>query len=174
MAIEWTMSTLQRIPFWVFFIFAGLLWLGLAARKERVVRWRLPIIVPLALTIMSATSLWSQYGDTDLVLPSLLAWGTVCALVCWPFANRPLPENFQYQQETANFQLPGSNFPLAMYMGIFTFKFAVGFMSGIALPVVNDVYFVLGISCVYGLFSAVFLSNAWRLYRLRANTLQSN
>lgn len=167
------MNTLKHIPPWVFFILAGLLWLGLSARKDRVIRWRVPIIVPIALTFMAITSLWAQYSDTHLLLPAMLAWASLCALVAWRFANRPLPETFQYQPESAKFQLPGSYAPLAMYLGIFTFKFTVGFMSGTGMPIVNELFFVLGISGIYGLFSGVFLSNAWRLFQLRATALQS-
>jgi hypothetical protein len=38
---------------------------------------------------------------------------------------------------------------------------------------VNELLFVLGISGVYGLFSGLFLSNAWRLKTLRHNTITS-
>jgi hypothetical protein len=165
------MIILQHIPIWVFLILAGLLWLGLSARKDRMIRWRVPIIVPVALTIMAITSLLAQYGTTDLLLPALVSWGGVCALLAWLFANRPLPETVQYDPETAKFQLPGSYMPLAMYMGIFAFKFMVGFMSGMRMPIVNEIFFVVGISAVYGLFSGLFLSNAWRLFKLRSNTL---
>lgn len=165
------MIILQHIPIWVFLILAGLLWLGLSARKDRKIRWRVPIIVPIALTIMAITSLLGQYGATDLLLPALVSWGGVCALLAWLFAKRPLPETVHYDLETAKFQLPGSYLPLAMYMGIFAFKFMVGFMSGMRMPIVNDLLFVLSISAVYGLFSGLFLSNAWRLFKLRSNTL---
>ena len=167
------MIILQHIPVWVFLILAGLLWLGLAARKDRMIRWRVPIIVPVALSIMAITSLLAQYGATDLLWPALMAWAGVCAWIAWRFANRPLPETFQYDLESAKFQLPGSNVPLAMYMGIFAFKFMVGFMSGMRMPIVNELLFVLGISGVYGLFSGLFLSNAWRLKTLRHNTISS-
>jgi hypothetical protein len=39
------------------------------------------------------------------------------------------------------------------------------------MPIVNELLFVLGISGIYGLFSGLFLSNAWRLFKLRASTL---
>lgn len=167
------MIILQHIPVWVFLILAGLLWLGLSARKDRMIRWRVPIIVPVALTIMAITSLLAQYGATDLLWPALIAWSSVCALIVWFGVNRPLPEKFQYDIESAKFQLPGSYVPLAMYMGIFAFKFMVGFMSGMRMPIVNELLFVLGISGVYGLFSGLFLSNAWRLKTLRHNTITS-
>lgn len=172
-ALQWSMIILQHIPVWVFLILAGLLWLGLAARKDRMIRWRVPIIVPFALTLMAITSLLAQYGGTDLLWPALMAWAGVCAWIAWRFANRPLPETFQYDLESAKFQLPGSYVPLAMYMGIFGFKFMVGFMSGMQMPIVNELLFVLGISGIYGLFSGVFLSNAWRLMTLRHNTITS-
>jgi hypothetical protein len=57
-------------------------------------------------------------------------------------------------------------------MGIFAFKFMVGFMSGMRMPIVNELFFVIGISGIYGLFSGVFLSNARRLLNLRAVSLK--
>lgn len=167
------MIILQHIPVWVFLILAGLLWLGLSARKDRMIRWRVPIIVPVALTLMAITSLLVQYGATDLLWPALMAWTSVCALIVWRFVSRPLPKTIQYDHESAKFQLPGSYVPLAMYMGIFAFKFMVGFMSGMGMPIVNELFFVLCISGVYGFFSGLFLSNAWRLMALRHNAITS-
>lgn len=161
------MIFIQHIPPFVFLILAALLWLGLSARKDRWVRWRVPVIVPVAMTVLAITSLLGQYGDTELLLPALLAWVSVCGVIIWQFAKRPLPDSYQYDAELAKFHLPGSYVPLALYLGIFAFKFMVGFMSGMRMPIVNALEFVLGISGIYGLFSGVFLSNAWRLIRLR-------
>jgi hypothetical protein len=166
------MIILQHIPPWVFLILAALLWLGLSARNDRLVRWRVPIIIPIAMTFMAITSLLGQYGATDLLLPALLSWFGVCALIGWGVAKRPLPDSFRYDLELAKFHLPGSYVPLAMYLGIFAFKFMVGFMTGMHMPIVNELFFVLGISAIYGLFSGVFLASAWRLYQLRKLTLK--
>jgi hypothetical protein len=168
------MIILQHIPPWVFLILAALLWLGLSALKDRSVRWRVPVIVPIAMTFMAITSLMTQYLATDFLVPALLAWLLVCALTGWQLAQRPLLETIRYDAETAKFLLPGSYVPLALYMGIFGFKFMVGFMSGMRMPIVNDPVFVLSISGIYGLFSGVFLSNAWRLIRLRQKTMTTN
>jgi hypothetical protein len=43
-----------------------------------------------------------------------------------------------------------------MYMGIFAFKFMVGFMSGMRMPIVNELLFVLGISGVMACFQVCF------------------
>lgn len=166
------MIILQHIPPWVFLILAALLWLGLSARNDRWVRWRVPIIIPIAMTFMAITSLLGQYGATDLLFPALLSWSVVCALVLWRLRRRPLPDSFRYDPELAKFHLPGSYVPLAMYLGIFAFKFMVGFMTGMRLPIVNELFFVLGISAIYGLFSGFFLASAWRLYQLRKLTLK--
>jgi hypothetical protein len=167
------MIILQHIPLWVFLILAVLLWLGLSARKDRMVRWRVPIIVPIAMTLMAITSLLGQYGATDLLLPALLSWLMVCALIGSRLANQPLPGTFQYDLDSAKFHLPGSSVPLAMYLGIFAFKFMVGLMTGMHMPIVNDLMFVIVISAIYGLFSGVFLSSAWRLAGLRNKTIQN-
>lgn len=166
------MIILQHIPPWVFLILAALLWLGLSARKDRLIRWRVPVIVPIAMTLMALTTLLGQYGATELLVPALLAWLSVCVLTGWQLAQRPLSLAFSYDMEAAKFQIPGSNVPLAMYMGIFAFKFLVGFMTGMHMPIVNDLQFVLVISAIYGMFSGVFLSSAWRLIALRRATLQ--
>ena len=83
------MIFIQHIPPFVFLILAALLWLGLSARKDRLVRWRVPVIVPMAMTILAVTSLLGQYGDTELLLPSLLAWLSVCVLMVAWLAKRP-------------------------------------------------------------------------------------
>ena len=164
------MLIIQHIPPWVFLILAALLWLGISALKDRSVRWRVPVIVPIAMTFMAISSLVTQYWASDLLFPALLAWLLVCAFTAWQLAKRPLPEAIQFDLEAAKFHLPGSYVPLVLYMGIFGFKFMVGFMSGMRMPMVNNIEFVLGVSGIYGLFSGVFLSNAWRLIRLRQNT----
>lgn len=166
------MIYIKFIPIWVFIILAVLLWLGLSARNDRWVRWRVPVMVPIGMTIMAITSLLGQYAGTDLLVPALLAWLSVCAFMGWRFSKRPLPESTHYDLESAKFFMQGSYAPLALYMGIFAFKFMVGFMSGMRMPIVNELFFVLGISGIYGLFSGVFLSNARRLLNLRAVALK--
>ena len=167
------MIILQHIPHWVFLILAALLWLGLSARKDRMIRWRVPIIVPIAMTLMAITSLLGQYGATDLLIPALLSWVLVCALMVWRLTKKALPNTFQYDIELDKFYLPGSYVPLAMYLGIFAFKFMVGFMTGMHMPIVNEFMFVLVVSAIYGLFSGVFLSIAWRLVQLRIRTIKN-
>lgn len=167
------MIILQHIPPWVFLILAALLWLGISARKDRMIRWRVPIIVPIAMTFMAITALLGQYGATDLLIPALFSWVLVCALVVWRLTKKALPNTFQYDIELGKFYLPGSYVPLAMYLGIFAFKFMVGLMTGMHMPIVNEFMFVLVISAIYGLFSGVFLSSAWRLVQLRIRTIKN-
>jgi hypothetical protein len=166
------MIFVKHIPVWVFFILAALLWLGLSARKDRWVRWRVPIIVPIAMTFMAVSSLVTQYLKTDSLLPAVLSWLGVCGLTAWRLSQHPLPDTVLYDAESAKFQLPGSHVPLAMYMGIFAFKFMVGFMSGMQMSIVNELTFVWVISGIYGLFSGVFLATAWRLFKLRMKALK--
>jgi hypothetical protein len=87
--------------------------------------------------------------------------------------KKALPNTFQYDIELGKFYLPGSYVPLAMYLGIFAFKFMVGLMTGMHMPIVNEFIFVLVISAIYGLFSGVFLSSAWRLVQLRIRTIKN-
>ena len=131
------------------------------------------IILPIAMTFMAITALLGQYSATDLLIPALLSWVLVCALVVWCLTKKALPNTFQYDIELGKFYLPGSYVPLAMYLGIFAFKFIVGLMTGMQMPIVNEFTFVLVISAIYGLFSGVFLSSAWRLFQLRIRTIKN-
>ena len=62
--------------------------------------------------------------------------------------------------------MPGSAVPLALMMGIFFTKYAVGVTLGMHLAQANDVSFALAVSALYGAFSGVFAGRAARLWRL--------
>ena len=66
--------------------------------------------------------------------------------------------------------------PLALFMGIFITKYAVGVSIGIQASLAHDGTFALTVSTLYGAFSGIFLARAARLWRLalqQANALQT-
>jgi hypothetical protein len=165
------METIRHTPVWVLAIFVVLLWLGWSARKDRLVPWRMPILVPLAMMGMAISGIVVRYQDTDLLLPSLLAWAAVTAGLGFYLLQKPLPPGFYYDAALHRFGMPASWWPLALYMGIFWVKFAVGVVSAVQPELAAELDFVLLVSAVYGVFSGVFLANVGRLQALRKSTL---
>ena len=61
---------------------------------------------------------------------------------------------------------PGSAVPLALMMGIFFTKYAVGVLLAMHPELRHQMGFALGISALYGGFSGIFAARALRLWTL--------
>jgi hypothetical protein len=150
-------------PKWVFALFAALLWLGLNQLLTR--RIGLPRVTLLAVG-MTGFSLFGTVSAFAGVPAALLAWLTAAAAVFAMVVNRPLPVGTQYDAASRRFTLPGSAVPLALMMGIFLTKYAVGVTLALHPALAREAAFALGFSALYGGFSGVFAARAARLWRL--------
>jgi hypothetical protein len=72
----------------------------------------------------------------------------------------------QYDATNRRFQLPGSMVPLALFMGIFFTKYAVGVSLGMQPALAHNVNFALSIATLYGAFSGVLLARTAKLWRI--------
>jgi hypothetical protein len=153
---------LQHTPTWVFFLFAALLALGLSQTLPRTVRFRRIALQALALTGFSLYGTVSAFHGVALALPLWLAGaGAMFALVM----NRPVPRGTRYDDWQQRFTLPGSMLPLALIMGLFLIKYAVGVVTSLQPALAADPVLALSCSAVYGAFSGVFAARAARLWR---------
>ena len=154
---------LTHTPLWVFGLFFGLVYLGyLQSRTRQVSRGRL-IVLPLAMLAWSLYSVWSTF---DAHLTALAAWACAwVAVVVIGLAWVP-SRRVAYDASTAQFTVPGSWMPLALMMGIFTTKYAVGVALSLHPALEHDTLVALGISTLYGVFSGSFIARALRLWRL--------
>ena len=157
------LQILANTPRWVFVLFAALLWLGLSQLLTR--RVGLSRITGLAIG-MSAFSLYGTVSAFAGVPMALLAWLAGAAAVFALLAGRAAPLGTRYDAATRRFTVPGSAVPLAVMMGIFLTKYAVGITLGMQPAVARDLLFALAVSAVYGAFSGVFAARAARLWRL--------
>jgi len=157
------LQILANTPKWVFVLFAALLWLGLSQLLTR--RVGLSRITGLAIG-MSAFSLYGTVSAFAGVPMALLAWLAGAAAVFALLAGRAAPLGTRYDAATHRFTVPGSAVPLAVMMGIFLTKYAVGITLGMQPAVARDLLFALAVSAVYGAFSGVFAARAARLWRL--------
>jgi hypothetical protein len=162
------MQILSGTPKWVFVLFAALLWLGVQQMLPRRVGLNRATLMPLAMTGLSLYGVASAFGDQGL---ALLAWlaGTAVALA----ATLQLQSStgIQYDATNRRFLMPGSMVPLALFMGIFFTKYAVGVSIGVQPALAHNAGFALAVSTLYGVFSGIFLGRAGRLWRI---ALQQN
>jgi len=157
------LQILANTPKWVFALFAALLWLGLSQLLTR--RVGLSRITLLAVG-MSAFSLYGTVSAFNAVPLALLAWLAGAAAVFALLVARAAPAGTRYDAAARRFTVPGSAVPLALMMGIFFTKYAVGVALGMHLAQANDVSFALPVSALYGAFSGVFAARAARLWRM--------
>ncbi len=158
------MQILLHTPRWVFALFAALLVLGLsqlAARRAGLVKVS---ILPIAMLALSLYGVWAGFAQAQPWV--LLAWLKALATGALLVTRRPLPAGTSYDDATRSFALPGSVVPLAMMMGIFFTKYAVGVAMVLQPGLAQHSTFAFVTSVLYGALSGVFLGRAVRLWRL--------
>jgi uncharacterized membrane protein YeiH len=157
------LQILANTPKWVFALFAALLWLGLNQLLTR--RLGLSRITLLAVG-MAAFSFYGTVSAFSAVPTALFAWMTGAVAVLLILFNRPVAAGTAYDAASRRFTVPGSAVPLALMMGIFFTKYAVGVALGMHLAQASDMSFALPVSALYGAFSGVFAARAARLWRV--------
>jgi len=167
------MHILSATPKWVFVLFAALLWLGLQQMLPRRVRLNRATLMPLIMTALSLYGVASAFGGLPI---ALLAWlvGTTVAFITT--LQLQSSAGIHYDATNRRFLMPSSVVPLALFMGIFLTKYAVGISIGMQASLARDVNFALTVSSLYGAFSGIFLARAARLWRMalqHGNALQT-
>lgn len=152
----------KRTPPWVFALFLVLLVLGYVQSRDRTVGRRRLLLLPIAMLMLSFYGVVSAFGVTPAgFAPWLLG---VMAAVGYG-TRRPVPRGAAYSAETQSFSVPGNWLPLALMMGIFFIKYAVGVILARRLPIAGKMLFVGSTSLCYGVFSGAFLARAASIRR---------
>lgn len=157
------MHILSSTPKWVFVLFAVLVWLGLAQMLPRRVSLGRATLLPLAMTVLSLYGVISAFGESPLSLLAWMAGAAVALAISLPLMNS---SKIQYEASSRRFLLPGSAVPLALFMGIFVTKYAVGMSIGMQPDLAHNSSFALTVSTLYGCFSGIFLARAANLWRV--------
>ena len=154
---------ITHTPTWVFGLLALLLWLGgrqLRAGQVSLVRMA---VMPVAMAGLSVYGVWSAFGGTPL---AALTWALALLAVCALALLLSPATGARYHPESRSFSMPGSALPLALMMGIFFTKYAVGVTLALQPALARDGSFALQIAVLYGLFNGLFVARAFRLWRL--------
>ena len=159
---------LINTPLWVWGLLAALLTLGFSQTRSRSAGLVRITLLPLGLGAFSLYGTVTAFGATPTVIGSWLAATTLLML---GVTQIPVSTGTRYDSARRQFQLPGSWVPMALILGIFLTKYAVG-MSLVMHPEFKaNADFSLAICTLYGVYSGIFAGRAVRLIRLSRRVL---
>lgn len=154
---------LSKIPLWVFAVFVLLLLLGQRQARTRVVAPAVIAAVALGLLSLSLYGVVSAFGVAVLPLSNWIL-GIVAALAG---GQRVFgPQGLAHAAGAV--QVPGSWWPMALMLGIFTAKFALGFVTGMGLPLLHQAWFIGITALVLGMLSGGLAARALVVHRFAA------
>ena len=157
------LQILTHTPTWVFALFAFLLWMGISQLFPRRASLARITVMPVAMAALAVFGVVSAFADTPW---ALAAWAATALLAGAAILRLAPASTAQYNPQTRSFSLQGSVVPLALMMGIFITKYAVGAALSLHPALAHDTLVALAISSLYGAFSGSFVARALRLWRL--------
>jgi hypothetical protein len=161
------MQTLQHIPLWVFGLFIALVALGLLQTRTRQVQKKQLLSAKVVLTVVTLISVVQLWWPTPWLAVALISWALTGLFLSWVLSQSAAPAGASFDPATQRFTLPGSWWPLALFMAIFACKFVVGMLNAIAPETMRSSPAAIGISALYGLLSGIVIARVWRLLKLQ-------
>lgn len=156
----------RHTPGWVWGLFAVLVTLGLAQRRDRSVKLALVGLLPLAMSAVSLVGIASAFGRSPVIGYVLLAWLLGGLLVAGATLTRPATPGSHFAAASRSFDVPGSWVPLALILGMFLTRYVVGADLAMQPALAADGPYTLTVGALYGLFGGSFAGRAGRLLRL--------
>lgn len=149
----------SHTPVWVWFLLAALVALGLKQSRDQVIGRTRLLVLPTVLALMSLAGAASAFGANPLVP---LSWAAGLAVGLSVFTLLKLPLRAQALPGD-RFAVGGSWLPLALLLGVFTMRYAVGATLAIVPGAAAQPVFVVSASLLYGLMTGVFAGRALRI-----------
>ena len=154
---------IAHTPVWVWGFFVLLVWLGSKQLRPSTLSVRRVIALPLAMTALSLFGTVSSFSEQ---LAALTAWAlgaTACAVAV---LVTPLPGAVRFDAASRSFAVPGTAMPLALMLGIFATKYALGVAIALNPLLGQSLVFALPCAVLFGGFSGIFAARSARLLRL--------
>ncbi len=145
---------LTNTPFYVYWIFFSLLFVGISQLKTRSVGLRRALIIPIILILLSLYGLISDFGVT-FFSTSIWIIGMISAVILNTMIKKK--KEIIYFKETKTFMIAGSFIPLSMMMLLFWVKYTVGAVTALELEILHNTSFIGIFSLLYGLFTGTYL-----------------
>ena len=163
---------LTNTPFYVYWIFFSLLFVGISQLRTRSVGLKRALIIPIVLIILSIYGLISDFGIT-LFSTSIWIVGMILALILNSMIKKK--KEIIYFKETKTFMIAGSFIPLTMMMLLFCVKYTVGAVTTLELEVLYNSSFIGIFSLLYGIFTGTYLLRFYVLIeKMKMKTEDSN
>lgn len=157
------LTTLAHTPLWVYAVFAALLALGLAQRRDRTLSRTRLLLLPFAMAGLSLFGVLSSFG---LQPYALLLW--VLGLAGFASIGTRLLRCPAQRTPGNAIRVRGSDWPLVLMMAIFCIKYLAGYISARQLAVGTYPGYIGTVSLCLGLLSGAFVARARAAY-LAAN-----
>ena len=161
------MNALQHIPMYVPIILLALVALGLQQSRARVLPVRRLLAINIVLSVVTLAGVTQQWRGTPWLALAIASWACGCLLLTFVLGQRAAPPGATYDAQTKRFFVPGSWWPMALFMLIFATKFAIGMADAMAPGQLRNIAAAVGISALYGLYSGILNARAWALLKLR-------
>ncbi len=148
---------LKFIPLWVFAVLALLLGLGYLQSRTRHIN---PAVLRLAALGFVGYSLWGVVASFGAGWLSVAPWLAGLALAILGARPSFWSRGMSFVAASRRVLVPGSWLPLAIMLGIFGVKFALGFAAGAGSPVLPGSIAAAACALALGLFSGLFAARA--------------
>ncbi|MEJ6006811.1 DUF6622 family protein [Paucibacter sp. AS339] len=150
-------AVFSHIPGFVWAILAFILIMGLLQSRDQ---WMSKSRLKLVPMIWLAYGAWGVVGSFGPSAGAILPW--VCGLIAGQMLVRRSgwPGTCHFDSARNLFFVPGSWLPLALMMGIFLAKFAVGMSTALHPELLNTPAFASSFSALFGAFGGAFLGRS--------------
>ena len=153
----------QRAPLWIWPLLLVLVAAGLRLSRTRSVP---PMPVMVISGVMLSVSLFGVMSAFHASALALLAWLSLLVLTLIACVHWGYPRGWQYDAHAKRLHVPGSWWPMILFLLIFSLKFAVGMALSLRPEWALQRQFFLPVSAVYGLLSGIFAARAWHALRI--------
>lgn len=139
-------------PMWVYLVFVYLIIRGVIALRDRTLEFNKVAIIPILFTSWSIYSLVKRHGFSFSLLGLWSIPFIAGILIGWHVFSRGI----QVNNKDMLVHIPGSFYPLILYMAFFIVKYAIGAASSI-MPELSSNFIIWGTDLlVSGLISGIF------------------
>lgn len=152
-----------KAPIWVWPLLLVLIALGFMQSRSRTVPPQPVIAISTAMLCLSAYGVITSFQGSVLALMVWFKLLSITLLIC---RKMGYPQGWQFDALSGRMQVPGSWLPMALFLGIFLTKFAVGAALAIHPALAVRPQFALPICALYGLLSGIFAARALHALRI--------
>jgi hypothetical protein len=156
---------LHQVPHWVWVLLLALIVIGSAQAVPRRRTVRSATLIPLAMVLLSLYGVLSVFPQQAM---PVLAWGIGLAIAVSLCNGLNVWRGIAWSSADRRLLIPGSWLPLAVILGMFSVKFAVGMTRAMQPDLMMHTGFASLVGLTYGTFSGFFLARGivvWKAAR---------